>query len=95
MKKHLENLMIHRFRGLQELELSGLGRINLLVGANNSGKTSVPEAVSTYCRPLDPLEWLNTAWRREMTSSRAHAGRPEMVISANESSALNQSDKKC
>ncbi|MDM8550538.1 AAA family ATPase [Desulfobacterales bacterium HSG2] len=70
MKKHLENLMIHRFRGLRELELSGLGRINLLVGANNSGKTSVLEAVSTYCRPLDPLEWLNTAWRREMTSSR-------------------------
>jgi len=41
-----------------------------LVGANNSGKTSVLEAISTYCRPLDPLEWLNTSWRREIKSSR-------------------------
>ena len=69
MKKHLENFVVHRFRGLRELELSGLGRVNLLVGANNSGKTSVLEALSTYCRPLDPLEWLNTAWRREMRPS--------------------------
>jgi AAA15 family ATPase/GTPase len=41
-----------------------------LVGGNNSGKTSVLEAISTYCRPLDPLEWLNTSWRREIKSSR-------------------------
>jgi len=58
--KHLDNLTIHRFRGLRDLALQELGQINLLVGANNSGKTSVLEAISTYCRPLDPLEWLNT-----------------------------------
>jgi len=68
--KNLENLTIHRFRGLQEIGLESLGQINLFVGVNNSGKTSVLEAISTYCRPLDPLEWLNTAWRREIKSSR-------------------------
>jgi len=68
--KHLDNLTIHRFRGLRDLALQELGQINLLVGANNSGKTSVLEAISTYCRPLDPLEWLNTSWRREIKSSR-------------------------
>jgi len=52
------------------LNLQDLGQINILVGANNSGKTSVLEAISTYCRPLDPLEWLNTSWRREIKSSR-------------------------
>jgi len=70
MEKQLESLTIHRFRGLRDLELSGLGNINLFVGENNSGKTSVLEAVSTYCRPLDPLEWLDTSWRREIKSSR-------------------------
>jgi AAA15 family ATPase/GTPase len=68
--KNLENLTIHRFRGIKDLTLQELGQINLLVGVNNSGKTSVLEAISTYCRPLDPLEWLNTSWRREIKYSR-------------------------
>jgi AAA15 family ATPase/GTPase len=68
--KHLDNLTIHRFRGLRDLTLQDLGQINLLVGANNSGKTSVLEAISTYCRPLDLLEWLNTSSRRELKYSR-------------------------
>jgi AAA15 family ATPase/GTPase len=68
--KHLDNLTIHQFRGLRDLNLQDLGQINILVGGNNSGKTSVLEAISTYCRPLDPLEWLNTSWRREIKSSR-------------------------
>jgi AAA15 family ATPase/GTPase len=68
--KHLDNLTIHKFRGLRDLNLQDLGQINILVGGNNSGKTSVLEAISTYCRPLDPLEWLNTSWRREIKSSR-------------------------
>jgi AAA15 family ATPase/GTPase len=68
--KHLDNLTIHRFRGLRDLNLQDLGQINILVGANNSGKTSVLEAISTYCRPLDLLEWLNTSSRREIKYSR-------------------------
>jgi AAA15 family ATPase/GTPase len=68
--KQLDNLTIHRFRGLRDLNLQDLGQINILVGGNNSGKTSVLEAISTYCRPLDPLEWLNTSWRRAIKSSR-------------------------
>ncbi len=67
--KPLENFIIHGFRGLRSLELPGLGRINLLVGPNNSGKTSVLEAVSTFCQPLNPIEWIDTARRREMKMS--------------------------
>ena len=66
MTRNLEHLMIQQFRGLKNLEMSNLGTINLLVGANNSGKTSVLEAIATYCRPLDPKGWLNTAWSREI-----------------------------
>ena len=36
---------IDRFRGLTQLELDGLGAFNLLLGANDVGKTSVLEAV--------------------------------------------------
>jgi hypothetical protein len=67
--KHLDNLTIHRFRGLRDLNLQDLGQINILVGGNNSGKTSVLEAISTYCQPLDIGEWLKTAGRREIKSS--------------------------
>lgn len=61
----LESLAIHKFRGLRSLELKDLGQINLLVGINNSGKTSVLEALSVYCHPLDIRAWLNTARQRE------------------------------
>ena len=56
---------ITRFRGIRGLALEGLGRINLLVGANNSGKTSVLEAMSLCLAPLDPWTWIQTAQRRE------------------------------
>jgi len=69
MKQHLESLTIERFRGLRNLELHNLGRVNLFVGPNNSGKTSVLEAISIYSRPMDALEWLNTARRRETIGS--------------------------
>jgi predicted ATP-dependent endonuclease of OLD family len=61
----LENITIHKFRGLRDLELKDLGQINLLVGINNSGKTSVLEALSIYCHPLDIRVWLSTARQRE------------------------------
>ena len=69
-KQPIDNLTIHRFRGIRDLTLENLGQMNLLVGINNSGKTTVLEAIYTYCNSLDPLAWLNTAWRREIKSSR-------------------------
>ena len=41
----LHAIEIRRFRGLAQLELEGLGAFNLLLGANDVGKTSVLEAV--------------------------------------------------
>jgi AAA15 family ATPase/GTPase len=41
----LTSLTIENFRCFQKFELQQLGRINLLVGMNNSGKTSILEAV--------------------------------------------------
>ncbi|EAW37545.1 ATP/GTP-binding protein [Lyngbya sp. PCC 8106] len=41
----LKTLKIENFRGFQSFELQSLGRVNLLVGENNSGKTSILEAI--------------------------------------------------
>lgn len=60
-----EQLSITAFRGLRQLTLEKLGRVNLLVGLNDSGKTSVLEAVALMSRPLDPTWWLRLAQQRE------------------------------
>lgn len=43
--QHFHRVEIRRFRGLSELELDGFGRFNILLGANDVGKTSVLEAL--------------------------------------------------
>jgi hypothetical protein len=44
----LNSLIIRNFRALAELEVSKLGRVNLIVGKNNAGKSSVLEALRIY-----------------------------------------------
>lgn len=41
----ITSMDISRFRGIKDLSLPNLGRINLVVGDNNCGKTSVLEAI--------------------------------------------------
>ncbi len=43
---NLKNLSIQDFRSFNRFELKNLGRVNLLVGTNNSGKTTVLEAIN-------------------------------------------------
>ena len=61
----LDALHIHQFRGLLDLHLQDLGQVNVLVGRNNSGKTTILEAISTFARPLRPLEWVEVVRRRD------------------------------
>lgn len=56
---------IDGFRGLRSLNLEGLGRVNILVGKNNCGKSSVLEALSILCQPKNPNEWLSMVMRRD------------------------------
>lgn len=64
-KPLLDSFTVGAFRGLRDLTLENLGRINLLVGQNNSGKTSVLEALAIYARPDDLGNWINVARSRE------------------------------
>ncbi len=47
----LQTLRIDHFRGIKNLSVSSLSRINLIVGDNNSGKTSVLEALELLRSP--------------------------------------------
>jgi len=50
----LKNLRIKNFRLFEDLEFNRLGRINLLVGKNNSGKSTVLEALRIYATVGSP-----------------------------------------
>ena len=54
----LELVHIRNFRGLKDLKIEGLGRINLFAGRNNSGKTALLEALSL----LAGAGWTNLAF---------------------------------
>ena len=43
--KRFENLEINNFRGIKNLRLDNLGHVNVFVGANNVGKSSILEAL--------------------------------------------------
>ncbi len=45
----LKTIKIENFRSFQSFELQQLGRVNLLVGKNNTGKTSILEAIQLLC----------------------------------------------
>ncbi len=53
----LKSVKIENFRCFKSFELQQLGRINLLVGENKSGKTSILEAIQLLCSRtnLEPL----------------------------------------
>jgi ABC-type Na+ transport system ATPase subunit NatA len=63
-KPFLDSFTIGAFRGLRDLTLDHLGRINLLVGKNNSGKTSVLEALAIFAQPEDFAAWVKVARSR-------------------------------
>lgn len=54
----LDSLEIHNFRGFQHLQIEKLGRVNLIVGRNNIGKSSLLDALELYARRGTPsLIW--------------------------------------
>lgn len=76
----IEQLQISSFRGLKDVELRGLRRVNFLVGSGNSGKTSVLEALAVFAAPLDIREWLRVARHREARENRFYPMRAVDVI---------------
>jgi energy-coupling factor transporter ATP-binding protein EcfA2 len=63
--KMLGTLHLHKFRGFNDYELADLTRVNLLVGKNNSGKTSILEAIHFLVSKGDPFVLVRSASRRD------------------------------
>ena len=52
----VDKITISNFKGLSELELNGLSNFNLLIGHNNTGKTSVLKALA-FAGGLEPKDF--------------------------------------
>ena len=57
--RHIKEITIDKFRGIEGLALKDLGDINLIVGDNNVGKTSILEAVQLFETPwsIESIMW--------------------------------------
>jgi AAA domain, putative AbiEii toxin, Type IV TA system len=67
--QHINDFTIGTFRGLRDLKIENLGQVNLFVGNNNSGKTSVLEAFSLFCDPLNWRRWYDIGSQRELPNT--------------------------
>lgn len=54
----IQELKIENFRGFESLHFQDLQQVNLIVGRNNAGKTSLLEAIQTLCFPHGTLNGL-------------------------------------
>ncbi|MCX6681016.1 MAG: AAA family ATPase [Methanothrix sp.] len=64
------NLKAKNYKGISEIKLDGLGNINIICGKNNSGKTSILEALSSakgfaIGRKVNSTEWLEELFAPE------------------------------
>lgn len=65
MKPKIGTIAIQRFRAFRELSIEGLGRVNLITGRNNTGKSSVLEAIRILASDASPLVINNILHYRE------------------------------
>lgn len=91
MATHIENFHISSYRGIKELELNNLGAVNVFVGDNNVGKTSVLEAIQLLCAP-NKYNLVQIARQREKNRSRLSVG---LVDSLCYLFDINSENNKC
>jgi predicted ATP-dependent endonuclease of OLD family len=60
----LRDLTIQNYRCFKDFHIDGLARVNLIVGMNNSGKTSLLEAVYLLVNQKEPLHLVDLLERR-------------------------------
>jgi AAA ATPase-like protein/putative AbiEii toxin of type IV toxin-antitoxin system len=77
MGHKIRSIAIERFRAFRELKIEALGRVNLLTGRNNTGKSSVLEALRILASDASPAVIYSILQYREedtgATEEEAHA----------------------
>jgi len=82
MKVRISTLTIERFRSLRQLKLEGLGRVNLITGRNNTGKSSILEALRILASDASPPVLSSILrYREEDIGEAEETGRPVDVDS--------------
>lgn len=77
----ITGIEIFGFRALQRMDLRPLGRINLFVGSNNSGKTSLLEAIHLVASSNDPAAlWASMIRRGEVLFDESVTPGPETEV---------------
>lgn len=75
-----DELLVSKFRGLVDLKLSNLSNINIFVGENNCGKTSVLEAIRLLVEPLSSYNYHKVgAMRYRMSNLPSSSGYSESI----------------
>ena len=74
----LGKFKLHGYRGFDTYKLTNLTRVNLLVGKNNCGKTSILEAVHFLVARGDPFVLVRSANRRGEVSDAGAEPRPDV-----------------
>lgn len=64
MNDYISKIKISSFRGIKDLEISDFGTVNVIAGVNNTGKTSLLEAIKVMTNPVNPSDLLITASTR-------------------------------
>ncbi|OFY97361.1 MAG: hypothetical protein A3K10_03235 [Bacteroidetes bacterium RIFCSPLOWO2_12_FULL_31_6] len=49
----LESLYIKNYRNLKDISINSLGKVNLITGKNNTGKSTILEAIAIYATKVD------------------------------------------
>src|SRR5262249_16603203 len=76
----LNSLEIQRFRCFRELKIERLGRVNLIVGKNNVGKSTLLEALRLFARPASLVDLLDIfASRNEIADPDSRHGEYEIA----------------
>ncbi len=65
MKPRIGNFSVERFRSFSRLKIDGLGMVNLITGRNNTGKSSLLEALRIFASDASPRVISEILWYRE------------------------------
>ncbi|MGL5330449.1 MAG: AAA family ATPase [Peptostreptococcaceae bacterium] len=64
MPNHVKSLDIHNFKGIKDLNIKDMKSINIFVGDNNTGKTTILEVMNLFERPFDYVSHLKVLSRK-------------------------------
>lgn len=76
----LNSLLIRNFRLLEDFEVKKLGRLNLIVGKNNSGKSTILEALRIYAGNANPLLLAEISFGHDEKYRRTELEQPDEAM---------------